>query len=153
MINFKDRINKMISRMKGSKIKTQNKENLNNYIIKKKNNNNIKNNTNNLFINENLKTPIKYNCDVLVVGGGPSGLSAAIGSSRAGANTMLVERYGCFGGVITTVGMETIGWYRYEGTVDSEGIGIEMEKMAQKWEHQENGLIIIVIVLMPKILK
>ena len=132
MINFKNRINKMISRMRGSKIKTKNKENLNNYIIKQKKNINNKNNKNNSFINENLKTPIKYNCDVLVVGGGPSGLSAAIGSSRAGANTMLVERYGCFGGVITTVGMETIGWYRYEGTVDSEGIGIEMEKMAQK---------------------
>ena len=23
-------------------------------------------------------------------------------------------------GVITTVGMETLGWYRYEGTVDTE---------------------------------
>ena len=39
-----------------------------------------------------------------------------------------MERYGCFGGVITTVGMETIAWYRYEGTVESEGIGIEMSK-------------------------
>ena len=28
--------------------------------------------------------------------------------------------------------METIAWYRYEGTVDSEGIGIEIEKMAKK---------------------
>ena len=32
-----------------------------------------------------------------------------------------------FWGVITTVGMETIAWYRYEGTIDSQGIGIEME--------------------------
>ena len=41
---------------------------------------------------------------------------------------MLVERYGCFGGVITTVGIETLGWYRYEGTTnDATGIGIEME--------------------------
>ena len=36
------------------------------------------------------------------------------------------------GGVITTVGMETIGWYRYEGTTDCQGIGIEMEKIATK---------------------
>jgi hypothetical protein len=28
--------------------------------------------------------------------------------------------------------METIAWYRYEGTVDSEGIGVEMEKLAAK---------------------
>ena len=40
--------------------------------------------------------------------------------------------YCSFGGVITTVGMETLGWYRYEGTTDVEGIGIEMEKMASR---------------------
>ena len=27
-------------------------------------------------------------------------------------------RFGCFGGVITTVGMETLAWYRYEGCVN-----------------------------------
>jgi len=69
---------------------------------------------------------------VLVGGGGPAGLSAALSARRAGADTILLERYGCFGGVITTVGMETIAWYRYEGTVDSEGIGVEMEKLAAK---------------------
>jgi hypothetical protein len=41
-----------------------------------------------------------------------------------------MEKFGCFGGVITTVGMETLGWYRYEGTVDCEGIGREMERTA-----------------------
>ena len=55
-----------------------------------------------------------------MVGGGPSGLSAAISAARAGADVVLCERYGCFGGVITTVGMETIAWYRYEGCVDTE---------------------------------
>ena len=54
------------------------------------------------------------------MGGGPSGLSAAISAARAGADVVLCERYGCFGGVITTVGMETIAWYRYEGCVDTE---------------------------------
>lgn len=64
------------------------------------------------------KVPILAKCQVLVVGGGPSGLSAAISSARAGADTMLCERFGCFGGVITTVGMETLAWYRYEGCVN-----------------------------------
>ena len=41
-------------------------------------------------------------CDVLVVGAGPAGISAALASKRAGSDTILMERYGCFGGVITT---------------------------------------------------
>ena len=69
---------------------------------------------------------------MLVVGAGPSGISAALAARRAGADVVLMERFGCFGGVITTVGMETLGWYRYEGTVDSEGVGREMERLAVK---------------------
>lgn len=78
------------------------------------------------------EVPVLTQCEVLVVGGGPSGLSAALGARRAGADVVLCERYGCFGGVITTVGMETLGWYRYEGTVESDGIGLEMERLAAR---------------------
>jgi len=78
------------------------------------------------------EVPVLTQCEVLVVGGGPSGLSAALGARRAGADVVLVERYGCFGGVITTVGMETMSWYRYEGTVESEGVGVEMERVAAR---------------------
>ncbi len=39
------------------------------------------------------------------MGGGPAGISAALAASRAGAQTLIIERFGCFGGVITTVGM------------------------------------------------
>lgn len=76
------------------------------------------------------EVPVLATCEVLVVGGGPSGISAALAARRAGADVILAERYGCFGGVITTVGMETLGWYRYEGTVEGEGIGLEMERLA-----------------------
>jgi len=37
--------------------------------------------------------------EVLVVGGGPAGIGAALGAARAGAKTLLLERYGFFGGV------------------------------------------------------
>lgn len=69
--------------------------------------------------------------DVLVVGSGPGGLAAAIGAARAGADTTLLERYGCFGGNITQVGVEGFAWYRHENTVDSEGVGIEFEERAK----------------------
>jgi hypothetical protein len=68
--------------------------------------------------------------EVLVVGSGPAGLAAALASARAGARTILMDRYGCFGGNITQVGVEGFAWYRHPDTVDSEGIGIEFEQRA-----------------------
>ncbi len=76
-------------------------------------------------------TPVLCETEVLVVGGGPGGLAAAVGAARAGAQTTLLDRYGCFGGVITQVGVESIAWYRHELTTDIEGIGIEFERRAK----------------------
>lgn len=45
--------------------------------------------------------PVIAEVDVLVVGGGPAGVAAAIGAARAGARTMLVERHGFLGGMWT----------------------------------------------------
>jgi hypothetical protein len=69
--------------------------------------------------------------EVLVVGSGPAGLSAALAAARAGAKTILMDRYGCFGGNITQVGVEGFAWYRHPATVDSEGIGPELEQRAR----------------------
>src|SRR6201997_1276763 len=69
--------------------------------------------------------------EVLVVGSGPGGLSAALAAARAGARTALIDRNGCFGGNITQVGVEGFAWYRHEKTVDCEGIGIEFEDRAK----------------------
>lgn len=68
--------------------------------------------------------------DVLVVGSGPAGLSAALAAARQGVEVLLVERYGCFGGMITQAPVESIAWYRHTKTVESGGIGYEFEERA-----------------------
>ena len=53
--------------------------------------------------------PVLAEVDVLVAGGGVAGCAAAVGSARAGARTMLLERNGCLGGVATATYMSNIG--------------------------------------------
>jgi len=48
--------------------------------------------------------PVIASCDVCVVGGGSAGIAASVASARAGAKTILVERYGFLGGA-STAGM------------------------------------------------
>lgn len=44
---------------------------------------------------------MKHTSDVIVAGGGPGGLAAAVSAARNGADTLLVERYGFLGGMAT----------------------------------------------------
>ena len=45
------------------------------------------------------QTPVVAETDVLVVGGGPAGQAAAVAAARAGAEVMLLERFGYLGGL------------------------------------------------------
>jgi ribulose 1,5-bisphosphate synthetase/thiazole synthase len=73
---------------------------------------------------------IVHETGVLVVGSGPAGLAAAVAAARAGVDVTLVERFGCYGGNITAVGVEGMAWYRHKETVEANGIGREFEARA-----------------------
>ena len=53
------------------------------------------------YIEETLKTPVTFECDVLVCGGGTAGFVAALAAARNGAKTILVERFNAIGGSLT----------------------------------------------------
>ena len=52
-------------------------------------------------------TPVHGEYDVVVIGGGPAGITAAAAAARAGRSTLLVERYGFLGGAGTMGGLST----------------------------------------------
>lgn len=65
--------------------------------------------------------------DVIVVGGGPGGIPAAIAAARAGMKTLLVERAAFLGGVAAT-GLPILAFYDRTGRQVVGGIGDELIK-------------------------
>jgi ribulose 1,5-bisphosphate synthetase/thiazole synthase len=77
--------------------------------------------------------PVLHKTDVLVLGAGPAGISAAIAAKRTGADVTLVERYGHFGG-LWTGGLVLIvtGHIVQGGKQVCQGIGEEMMRRLDK---------------------
>lgn len=83
--------------------------------------------------------PVLHKTDVLVVGGGPAGVAAAISAKRAGANVAIVERYGHFGGQWTGgLVLLVIGHIVKGNKQVCQGIG---EEMMQRLDKIEGGII------------
>lgn len=53
------------------------------------------------YIREENQTPVKGSFDVIVCGGGPTGIAAAIAAARRHKRVLIVEAYGFFGGMWT----------------------------------------------------
>ena len=45
-----------------------------------------------------FSVPLRSRIDVCIIGGGPAGMSAAVGAARAGLKVLLIEKYGFCGG-------------------------------------------------------
>ena len=54
------------------------------------------------FVEQARKLDVLADADVVVLGGGPGGLPAAVAAARAGYKTIIIERYGVLGGLATT---------------------------------------------------
>ena len=64
--------------------------------------------------------------DVVVAGGGPSGLIAAIAAARAGAKVTLVEQYGFIGGMATAASVGPFSPFHYDDQQITMGIPQEL---------------------------
>lgn len=53
-------------------------------------------------------------CDVLVIGGGPAGLAAAISAKNSGADVLLIEREGALGGILKQCIHDGFGLVRFK---------------------------------------
>lgn len=62
--------------------------------------------TNKKYVEPGKELPVSYEVDVLVCGGGPSGIAAAVSAAKNGAEVMLIERFNCLGGQ-GTIGLVT----------------------------------------------
>ncbi len=70
--------------------------------------------------------PVVRNVDVLVVGGGIAGVSAAVCAARQGAKTLLVERYGYLGGITVAWPVPIVFQYGKPGEYYVQGIAREI---------------------------
>lgn len=79
--------------------------------------------------------PSQGSYDVVVLGGGPSGIMAAAAAARGGARTALVEQYGFLGGMATAGLVAPISVFRYNDELVVGGLPWDFVKRME----QEGG--------------
>ncbi|MBU4199938.1 MAG: FAD-dependent oxidoreductase [Verrucomicrobia bacterium] len=97
---------------------------------------------------------VRHQADILVVGGGPAGMAAAVAGARQGASVRLIEAHSCLGGMGTAgmvpcfmqftdgvnflaggMGAEILKRLRTaDGTVPPEGMGIRAEVLKRVYD-------------------
>ena len=81
---------------------------------------------------------ISFETQVLVVGGGPAGIGAAVSAARNGQKVILLEKRGFLGGNITACFVENCNYFLKDTPFRSEGIYAEIEKKAYEKYGNDN---------------
>jgi len=68
---------------------------------------------------------VLHDVDVIVVGGGPGGIGAAVAAARQGASTLLCEQYGFLGGMATAGLVGPFMWSGLEGAPFDTGVFLQ----------------------------
>jgi uncharacterized protein with NAD-binding domain and iron-sulfur cluster len=77
-------------------------------------------------IEDRAELPVRAFSDVVVCGGGPAGIAAAVGAARAGASVTIIERHGCLGGNNTAAMVTSWNNLEREGAPEIEGVYQEL---------------------------
>ena len=91
------------------------------------------------IIEPERRTDVSHQADVVVVGGGVTGVSAAVASARAGADTLLIERYAFPGGTSTAGLMSGITNFFFTGRNERVVRGIAQEMVTRLGEKKGVG--------------
>lgn len=85
--------------------------------------------------------PAVQSYDVVVCGAGPAGVAAAIAAARAGASTLLLERYGFVGGMATAGLVNPIAGHEYHapGSTRTDSLILGIFGEAFTTLHHEGG--------------
>ncbi|PQO28340.1 FAD-dependent oxidoreductase [Blastopirellula marina] len=77
--------------------------------------------------------PVAGTTDVLVCGGGPAGIAAAISAARTGASVKILEAHGCLGGVWTS------GMLSYVMDAEKPGLNAELPQRLKQMDAQRQS--------------
>ena len=74
---------------------------------------------------------MKNSYDVIIIGGGPAGYTAALYAARAGLNTLVLERMAA-GGQMTLTG-DIDNYPGFEEGIDGFTLGMKMQQSAERF--------------------